>query len=633
MKGGRLLRRRQVSPDDRLDVPRPFGGEPLRRGEQRFVLGAPRGRHVLPEIRRRHHRSRGPAARAVADLHDVPQEAGRAGGVHYVRDAALEMRVAVVQDGDAQRAGVVGDGAKLVALAPAREAEAVDQLELVGAQQVHHDASGVEDHVVTEVELVDVDGDPWDGRHDRSPHRRVGDHAVALAGALARDRHDGRGQVAEQLVGLVRPHPEPPGREVGGQDIIIYMAPLLDRFRAHLDRARLFTAPGPAVLAVSGGPDSVALLALMRVVAPERGLSLVVAHADHGIQMESGKVGEMVRGLAGGFGGPVELGELHLGPAATETAARRARYAWLGEVRRRHAARYLVTGHHRDDQIEMILLRLLKGSGLAGLAGMPARGRGGLVRPLLSFTRAELADYVAQSGLAVHDDPANRDPRHLRSWARVELLPQLEARLGVRVRADLLRLGRAAARDRRAWDRALELVPELELHCAAEGCDVARAALCRYDKTLSVALLRAAARRVGLVLGMRRAAQAVALASHPSGRRLALGGGWIAEVAFDRLRLVRDAVGAPGEISLGGERGSAVFGSFRVEWAPETAPARLPRSDWTTWIAGSSWEVRAPRSGDRLVPLGGVGHRPVRRLLMEGRVPRGAGASYPRGCR
>ena len=86
------------------------------------------------------------------------------------------------------------------------------------------------------------------------------------------------------------------------------MAPLLDRFRAHLDRARLFTAPGPAVLAVSGGPDSVALLALMRVVAPERGLSLVVAHADHGIQMESGKVGEMVRGLAGGVGVPFELG-------------------------------------------------------------------------------------------------------------------------------------------------------------------------------------------------------------------------------------------------------------------------------------------------------------------------------------
>src|SRR5207253_3056571 len=111
------------------------------------------------------------------------------------------------------------------------------------------------------------------------------------------------------------------------QDIIMYMAPLLERLRAHLDRARLFPAPGTAVLAVSGGPDSVALLDLMHSVAHERGLLLVVAHADHGIQMESGKVGRMVRGLAATYAVPFELGDLHLGPDATETAARRARAA------------------------------------------------------------------------------------------------------------------------------------------------------------------------------------------------------------------------------------------------------------------------------------------------------------------
>src|SRR5207245_4221861 len=123
-------------------------------------------------------------------------------------------------------------------------------------------------------------------------------------------------------------------------------------------------------------------------------------------------------------------GELHLGPEATETAARRARYAWFTEVQRRHTARYLVTAHHADDQVETILLRVLKGSGPAGLAGMPARGRGGIVRPLLPFSHAELAAYVAGRGLAFHDDPANRDPRHLRSWLRVTPLPPLVARLG-----------------------------------------------------------------------------------------------------------------------------------------------------------------------------------------------------------
>src|SRR5256885_10452154 len=144
----------------------------------------------------------------------------------------------------------------------------------------------------------------------------------------------------------------------------MYMAPLLARLRAHLDRARLFPAPGRAVLAVSGGLDSVALLDLMPSLAPERELALVVAHADHGIQTDSRTVGQAVGDLAQRYGLPFELGELHLGPGATETAARRARYAWLADVQRRRAARYLVTAHHRDDQGETILLRLLRGNRL-----------------------------------------------------------------------------------------------------------------------------------------------------------------------------------------------------------------------------------------------------------------------------
>ena len=355
----------------------------------------------------------------------------------------------------------------------------------------------------------------------------------------------------------------------------------------------------------------------------------MVAHADHGIRADSRTVGQSVGELARRSGLPFELGELELGPGATETAARRARYAWLALVQRRHAARYLVTAHHADDQVETILLRVLKGSGPAGLAGMPARGRGGIVRPLLPFSRAELAVHVAERGLAFHDDPANRDPRHLRSWLRVTLLPQLVTRLGTNLRADVLRLGRAAAVERRAWDRALELVPELRLQRSAGGFDVARAPLSRYDKALSAALLRAAARRVGLVLGTRRARRLLALAGRPSGRRLSLGAGWVAEVAFDRLRVYRGSSGAATPIVASREKGSALFGGFRVEWAPGPAPARLPRSDWTTWIAGPRWEVRAPRPGDRLVPVGGVGHRPVRRLLMEARVPRSSRASYP----
>src|SRR2546422_5645796 len=179
--------------------------------------------------------------------------------------------------------------------------------------------------------------------------------------------------------------------------------------------------------------------------------------------MESANVGKMVRDLAVSYGLPFELTELKLGPDTTETEARRARYAWLREVQRRRGAKYIVTAHHEDDQVETIVLRSLRGSAPAGLAGIAARGRGGMVRPLLPFTRRELLAYVAERGLPVYEDPANRDPRHLRSWVRTNLLPLLNERLGPRLRSDLLAQGRHAANDRRAWDRMLDLVPDLAL--------------------------------------------------------------------------------------------------------------------------------------------------------------------------
>jgi tRNA(Ile)-lysidine synthetase-like protein len=124
----------------------------------------------------------------------------------------------------------------------------------------------------------------------------------------------------------------------------------------------------------------------------------------------------------------------------------------------------------------------------------------------------------------------------------------------------------------------------------------------------------------------------VALAQRPSGRRLQLGAGWSAEVAFDRLRVSRATAGAGSALERvvpSGERGSALFGEFEITWSFDAAPARIERATWTTWVDSAAWEVRAPERGDALVPLGGVGHRPVRRLLMEARVPRSARPCYP----
>ena len=408
------------------------------------------------------------------------------------------------------------------------------------------------------------------------------------------------------------------------------MAALSDRFRAHLEATRVFREPGVALVAVSGGADSVALLDLLHGVAGAFGLSLVVGHADHQIQSDSRMVGWTVGNLAARYGLPFELGELALGPDATETVARRARYAWLRNVQRRRSARYLVTAHHQDDQVETVLLRVLSGTGLAGIAGIPMRSRGGLVRPLLPFSRDQLAAHVAERGLPVHDDPANRDPRHLRSWLRGSLLPLVEDRLGG-VRANLVRLGRHAAVERRAWNRVLDLLPDLSLRVArgGQGFDVARAVLARYDDALAGVLLGAAARRVGLVLGPVHARRLAKFAGQASGRRMDLPGGWVAEIAFDRLRV---SSGVPREqppVDARDERGEAVFGEFLVRWEPAAAPHTLERAGWTTWLTGGGWQLRPYQQGDRLLPLGGVGRRPVRRLLMEAQVPRGERGRYP----
>lgn len=407
------------------------------------------------------------------------------------------------------------------------------------------------------------------------------------------------------------------------------MATLVERFARHLEDARLLARPGRAVVAVSGGPDSVALLDLLSSVASRRGIELIVAHADHGIQTESGSVAEWVRRLADRYGWPFALGELRLGSDVSETKARRARYAWLREVQAGHTARFLVTAHHRDDQLETIMLRVLRGSAPAGLAGMRARGPRGLVRPLLPFERAELAAHVAALGLMAHDDPANADPRHLRSWVRTRLLPLLVERLGPRVTGDVLRLGRYAARERRAWDRVLDVVPDLDLRLGAEGFDVARPVLAGYDKMLSVAILRAAARRAGWEISPGRAARLLPLAQGPSGRRVELGEGWVGEAAFDRLRVHRSRVTSAAPTVVHDQRGTVAFDTFQVSWEPSVAPGRLERRAWTTWVARPGWELRARRAGDRIRPLGGVGSRHVRRLLIEARVPRSQRAGYP----
>jgi tRNA(Ile)-lysidine synthase len=398
--------------------------------------------------------------------------------------------------------------------------------------------------------------------------------------------------------------------------------------------ASLGMRPGErAVVAVSGGGDSVALLDLLAGTAEFHRLELLVAHVDHGIHPDSGMVAERVEQLARSHHLRCITTHLGLGPSATETEAREARYAWLDEVREREGAEYIITAHHADDQVETVLLRLLHGSGPAGLAAMAAR-RGPLVRPLLAFSRQEIAGYLGERRLSFWDDPANRDPRHLRSWIRSDLLPVIRQRVPG-VDQALLQVASQAGEDRSAWDQVLQLLPGLNWREEETGCSVAAAVLGGYDSTLGVAILRALGRRAGCRINRDQAERAIRLIrENESGSRLEIGNGWEVEIVFDRAQLFRsveDTAGraATAPLVLDGEAGDGELGRWRLYWRREAAPPAQRRDDLTAWFTPEALAIRRWEPGDRIHPLGGPGRRLVVKCLQEARVPRRLREGWP----
>jgi tRNA(Ile)-lysidine synthase len=381
------------------------------------------------------------------------------------------------------------------------------------------------------------------------------------------------------------------------------------------------------LLAVSGGADSLALMHLLAAAAPGGGLDLVVAHVDHGIAADSGQVAAMVEAAAADLHLPCRVARLALGPSAGETAARAARWDALRRVRNAVGADWIVTAHHRDDQSETVLMRFLRGSGPAGLAGMVARADG-LLRPLLPFGREELARHVHALGLVPWSDPANSAPRHDRAWVRTELLPLL-ARRWPGVSADIARGSADARRWRTAWEQAIEQLPGLDLRADSDGISVAATVLAGYDSALGWAVARAFARRAGAVISSHAADRVLMLTqTGVSGQWVPLGGGWRAELAFGRLLIERSEV-VPAATGLQPEPGETTWGRWLLVASQEVAPAQMDRSGWTTWIVPVPLLVRARRPGDRLRPLGAPGHRTVARLLQEALVPLGRRDGWP----
>jgi tRNA(Ile)-lysidine synthase len=312
---------------------------------------------------------------------------------------------------------------------------------------------------------------------------------------------------------------------------------VIDAFEAHW-RARGFPGPGSRLaVACSGGVDSLALLHLVRFSAVGTGVEVVIAHFDHRMRRGSAADATWLRGVAAAWQVPFVVGTAHRVPT-DEADARELRYAFFEDLVVQGGVEAVLTAHHADDQVETILFRALRGTGVAGLEGIPERRAPGILRPLLPYSRAELEAYAARHHLRPRIDPTNDSFAHARNRVRLRLLPLLED-VHPGARSGLLRLARNAARAGEALEALLApLRTDVELARGDGDIELDRNRLLEFPPSVRPELLRSLARSVGIRLsesGTARADEFIVLAR--PGTRLDLEGGTRIERSAGRVRL------------------------------------------------------------------------------------------------
>lgn len=324
--------------------------------------------------------------------------------------------------------------------------------------------------------------------------------------------------------------------------------PVFEAVKAALAGYGMVRAGGKVIVAVSGGPDSVALLHVLYRLRAELGFDLHVGHVNHRLRGEEACAdADYVRRLAERLEVPVTVEEAPVADVAralgisVEEGGRIVRYRFYRRLLSEVGASKVALGHNRDDQAETVLMRLLRGSGPAGLAGMRAVRDGWIIRPLLKVPRSAIETYCDEHALEPRHDPSNREPIYLRNRIRNELIPLLEREFNPGLRLLLANLAEVM----RAEDDLLaDLAHEALLHTLEDrddtGVGSGNGAGVRLDvgvvSTLSLALQRrvvrlAAARARGVRragLTFREVEEVLGLVGVGVGKAVTLGGGLVA---------------------------------------------------------------------------------------------------------
>jgi tRNA(Ile)-lysidine synthase len=470
------------------------------------------------------------------------------------------------------------------------------------------------------------------------------------------------------------------------------MEDLLARVRRYASRYGLLLPGQIVVVGVSGGPDSLALLHLLRGLSPEMRLNLHVAHLDHGLRGASSEEdARFVADLAASWGLPCSIGQADVrsmaGGRSLEEAARLARYRFLAEVAARIGvsggpapvsgqAPAIAVGHNLDDQAETVLMHFLRGTGVAGLRGMLPRtplsdyrlgmeseGQGDgefwLVRPLLGIPRSEIETYCARHGLEPRFDRSNEDLTIYRNRLRHELLPLLEKH-NPAIRRILAHTAEVMAGSEEILRAGLRAAwQEIALPGDEDEVLFDLARWRALPLGLQRAALREAIHRLRNTLRdihWDHVERAVWLAREgKTGQSATLPAGLMLHVGYRCLRVAADGtpwrpdvplvqneieLTAPGVTSLGGgwrvivrlEKGSQSL----LEMVSDTdrGPHGSAGGSWEAWLdeeaVGPRLVLRPRRPGDRFLPQGLAGHSvALHEFMINQKIPRDARAGWP----
>jgi len=407
------------------------------------------------------------------------------------------------------------------------------------------------------------------------------------------------------------------------------------------------------LVAVSGGPDSVALLSLLLSVRDTLGVALHVAHLDHGTRGREGEEdAAFVADLAQEEGLPLHRRRVDV-PAlleeeggSLEALARRERYRFLEEARRIAGARWIVTGHTANDQVETFLMNLLRGAGPRGLGGMLPVGPGPMCRPLLGTWRNEILEYLEVEELPYRVDSTNSNLSLTRNRIRHLLLPAVEHEFGPHVLRTLAResqlmneldefLSLEADRSLRGITCPEETAPrEVEIRLKVEG-------LATLHRTLQRSVLRAAIEDLAGGLGdltLAHVDSILDLVQRTEGTgSVSLPNDLEVRREYDRL-VLRTTEGAeaappPPEMSppLDLERtGEVRWGPMRLHWRV-AGTREVELGEWLDAPSRTCFDMEGPvppvylrawQPGDRLQPMGMEGSQKLSDLLINRKVPR-----------